>query len=122
MKFVVDYINIKIPIPRILHGNSAGKLPSYPIANNVCVGRVVFTKDCLNVGIVAESRAGQPTKIYSRFYRLCDNEDCPEYGAIDKVHWYDTGIDMAFQQWKQLAFDTKDAEGFYQYWRDKLKQ
>ncbi len=97
-----------------------GKLSGYPIANNVCVGRVVVTKNCLDVGIVAESRAGQPTKIYSRFYWLCDDEYCPEYGAIDKVRWYDTGIDMTFRQWKQLAIDTKDAEGFYRYWRDKL--
>lgn len=94
---------------------------SYPIANNVSIGSVVITKNCLDVGLVAEVLHGRPMKIFGR-YSPCHepSDECPQYGGIHAVNWYDTGIHMSFDEWKELSHKN-DANGFFDYWRTRLQ-
>lgn len=96
-------------------------------------GRVVYSKlskrstrnsaNLGGIGLAILSPQGKIMKVYARFNRQWSSLDdiCPEYGAIDQVDWYDSGINMTLQQWIQLSFDTEDAMGFYHYWTARLK-
>lgn len=90
----------------------------FPEANDVYVGSVVCTENCLDIGLVGGVFNGRPTKVFSRFVKYDDN--LKEYGTSDKTQWYDTGVHMTISEWKKLAYDTKDAAGFYGYWRRRL--
>lgn len=119
MKVILDYVNIKIPFFRFV---KTEKPPHNLVRNNARVGMIVYTNHCLDVGIVAEVKDGVPTKIYAR-YETCLFPHCyfPEYGAIDTINWYDSGIEMTIDEWKQLSISTKDAGAFWQYWKDKIE-
>lgn len=99
---------------------TAHKFP-YPIADNVSVGSVVITNRCLDVGLVAETICGKPVKIYGRYSKFHEpTNECPQYGGVDTVTWYDTGIHMSFQEWKNLSYEN-DAERFHKYWQARLQ-
>lgn len=101
-------------------GKSIYKSP-FPVANNVSVGSIVITQRCLDIGFVAEATNGRPSKIISRYneYHIPYGE-FPLFGGIEMVDWYDTGIRMSLEEWKDLS-DKYDAEGFYDYWRTRLQ-
>lgn len=101
--------------------NKPVKKMAFPLADNVSVGSVVITKDCLDVGLVAEVFQGKPKKILSRYNEFHDsNDECPQYGNVKGIDWFDTGVRMSLQEWIDLSRDTKDAEGFYKYWWKKF--
>lgn len=117
MRISIDYINIKIPIIRF----SKKSEQKYPIADNVRVGSVVMTRNCLDIGWVASIDRGKPKTIYSRYYKSDDCKDeCPKYGGVDEVTWYDTGVWMTFKDWLRLS-EQYNAKGFNNYWKEKLK-
>ena len=94
--------------------------PPYPIASNVSVGSVVMTKHGFDIGLVGEVRHGRPTRIFARYGRCSMPPDkCPEWGWSESTNWYDTGVKMSFQEWKDLSFKT-DAAQFCDYWRKRL--
>lgn len=113
MKIKIDYINFRIPILRLSHGKQ------YQIADNVAVGDVVMTRNCLDVGLVAEVSAGKPTKILARDTSHLFDGAPPQYGGINSVTWYSTGVRMSFEDWAKLSRST-DAAGFYEYWHTRL--
>lgn len=84
---------------------------------DACVGDIVCTRNCLDIGFVAEVQCGEPKKIYSR-YR--NNDGFSTFGGINTVTWYNTGINMSLEEWEKILDNTKDAEGFYIYWRNRL--
>lgn len=134
----VDYINIKIPILRFRNHNTSKKEPnettslkksarqpkhkSYRIAENVEVGQVVFTKNGFDFGLVAEVKNGKPRRVYSRFAGYRDypyGEGYPEYGGVNSIVWYDSGIKLSIQEWLDLGMNN-DAKGFQSYWRERI--
>lgn len=119
MKVRIDYINIRIPIFRLSRGVPKCS-QRYPIADMVSVGSVVMTKDCLDIGLVADVFEGRPKKILAR-YSGCNllTGGMPQYGGIYAVTWYDTGVHMSVEDWVKLSSKT-DANGFYEYWRTRL--
>ena len=94
---------------------------TYPVADHVSVGSIVITKSCLDVGIVGSVSNGRPVTVYARSDFSADNID-RKYGGICSVGWYDTGLVMTMEGWRLLSLEKGDAQGFYQYWRDKLKR
>ncbi len=115
LKLIIDRIDIKIPIVRFIreHRDTHKELP---IADNVKKGSIVITERALDIGIVGEVKDGKPLMIYSR--PSCYGES--QYGGIDSVIWYDTRICMSMEDWRQIAYDAKDAHGFYKYWHNRL--
>lgn len=97
----------------------AQKFP-YKVADSVSVGSVVITRNCLDVGLVAETYLGEPKRILARYSELHEPADeCAQYGGTNVVNWYDTGIIMSIQEWKDLSREY-DAAGFNKYWRTRL--
>lgn len=116
MKISIDYINIKIPIIRFCKKSKQ----KYHIADNVRVGSIVITRDCLDVGWVGKVDNGKPIKIYGRCCNFNDKDGgYPCYGDIENITWYDTGIWMVFKDWKHLS-EQYNATEFYNYWRNKV--
>ena len=93
----------------------------YPAADHVSVGSIVITRNCLDVGIVGSVSDGRPVTVYARPDLSVDNID-RKYGGVVSVGWYDTGLVMTMEGWRLLSLEKRDAQGFYQYWRDKLKK
>ena len=92
----------------------------YPIADNVRIGSIVITQRCWDVGfVVGVSEDGAPTKIYARFYDGVLESNDLQYGGIDDVTWYDTGIRMSISEWANLSIEMS-AGDFYSYWRERL--
>lgn len=92
----------------------------YPIADNARVGSIVVTRRCWDVGIVASVSAdGVPTKIYARFYEGVLESKALQYGGIDDVTWYDTGIRISISEWANLSSEM-GAGDFCNYWRERL--
>lgn len=114
MKIRIDYINFRIPILRLSRGKH------YQIADSVAIGDVVMTRNCLDVGLVAEVNAGKPTKILARDSGNSFDGMPPQYGGINSSTWYNTGVRMSFEDWEKLSRST-DAVEFYQYWRTRLR-
>lgn len=85
------------------------------------MGSVVITRNGFDIGLVAKTLHGKPVKILARYsdYHTPPDE-CPQYGGIESVNWYDTGIRMSLEQWKVLSTEN-DCDGFYRYWRTRLK-
>lgn len=98
----------------------AQKFP-YKVADNVSVGSVVITRNCLDVGLVAETYLGEPKRILARYSELHEPADeCAQYGGTNVVDWYDTRITMSIQEWKDLSREY-DAAGFNRYWGTRLR-
>lgn len=92
----------------------------YHVADDVSVGSVVMTRDCLDVGLVAKVCNGKPIQVFARDSAYSSkNGVLPQYGGVDAVTWYDTGIHMSIRDWVHLSQST-DADGCYKYWCAKL--
>lgn len=91
----------------------------YPLADNVRPGSVVITRNALDIGLVKSVSDGHPTEVYARKSGY-DGERPGQYGGINSVQWYDTGIYMTLDEWILLSHQTNDAAGFHNYWRDRL--
>lgn len=120
-----DLKELKFKFQKFQELHQEDKLPplkafgKYGIADNVSVGSVVMTKSCFDIGLVAKQRDGMPVTIFSRFSEFDSLDDPPRYGAVDAVVWYDTGIIMTEQEWKELS-RSMSAIQFYGYWRQRL--
>lgn len=125
MEVKKDYISIKIPVLKVkLSRHKRKKKIQYPVADHVSVGSIVMTKNCLDIGYVSEVSEGKPIRILSRYeeyppYRVGNNA-WAEYGGVNAVRWYDTGIKMSLEEWKKLS-KKSDASEFYAYWIDLLR-
>lgn len=113
MNFWLDYINVKIPIIRLGHNQR------YQVADRFAVGDVVMTRNLLDIGLVAEVDGGRPAKILARDSGCLPGDVPPQYGGINNITWYHTGVRMSPEDWKNLSRNT-DAAGFYRYWHTKL--
>lgn len=81
---------------------------------------VVTTENLYDIGLVKNVKSGIPIEVWSRYDQRYGGEK--QYGGVTTVVWYDTGIKMTVEEWKYLSVKTRDASGFYQYWKDRLKR
>ena len=123
MGIYIDYANIRIPILKF-DFNKGKKKWKYPIANNVSPGSIVTTEHFLDIGFVYQTDNRKPLNILSRCDKktICRHKGMyPQYGGINTVTWYDTGINISLEEWIFIS-DDYDAKGFYEYWINRISR
>lgn len=97
----------------------------FPVAIPAEVGMVVVTQHGYDIGLVAKvSLGGHAEKVYAMYdvlYTLyVGRDEFPEYSTPLGIIWFDTGVRMTKDEWKQLSVELGDACSFHKYWEKKL--